>query len=121
MAVGTSSLDLKDAQYILGYTNNFQTQLDKLKLGLAGDATAATGNYVEAASAVADYDAALAAAQLALAALNGTSAQSQLYAFEYDASNGYLFEDTNSDGAADQVVVMVGINKDGLSAGDIIA
>jgi hypothetical protein len=117
---GTSSLDLKDAQYILGYTNNFQTQLDTLKLGLAGDATADTGNYMEAAAAVADYTAALAAANLALAALNGTSSQSQLYAFEYDASNGYLFEDTNSDGAADQVVVLVGIDKDGLSAADIV-
>ena len=117
---GTSSLDLKDAQYILGYTNNFQTQLDTLKLGLAGDATAATGNYVEAGTAVTDYTAALAAANLALAALNGTSAQSQLYAFEYDARNGYLFEDTDSDGAADQVVVLVGIDKDGLNAGDII-
>ena len=117
---GTSSLDLKDAQYILGYTNNFQTQLDTLKLGLAGDATADTGNYVEAAAAVADYTAALAAANLALAALNGTSSQSQLYAFEYDASNGYLFEDTNSDGAADQVVVLVGIDKDGLNAADIV-
>ncbi len=118
---GTSSLDLKDAQYILGYTNNFQTQLDTLKLGLAGDATAATGNYVEASTSVSDYAAALAAANLALAALNGTSNQSQLYAFEYDSRNGYLFEDTDSDGAADQVVVLVGIDKDGLSASDIIA
>ncbi len=118
---GTSSLDLRDAQYILGYTNNFQTGLDMLKLGLAGDATTATGNYVEASAGVSDYAAALAAANLALAALNASSSHSQLYAFEFDSENGYVFEDTDSDGAADQVVVLVGIQQDGLSAADIIA
>jgi hypothetical protein len=97
----------------------FATGADKLKLGLAGDATAGTGNYVEAGAAAADFTAALAAANTALAALNGTSAATQLYAFQFDATNGYLFEDTNSDGTADQVIVLVGITNTGIGAGDI--
>ena len=121
VAPGSSSLDLSNAQYVLGYYNGFQTGLDSLKLGLAGDETAVTGNYVESGSAVGDYAAALTAANTALAALHSTSSQSQLYAFEHDAQNGYLFEDTNSDGVADQVVVLVGIDQNGLKASDIVA
>ena len=118
---GASSLDLANAQYVLGYYANFQTGLDQLKLGVAGDATAGTGNYVEASSAVSDYAAALTQANQALAALDSTSSYSQLYAFQYDAQNGYLFEDTNGDGAANQVIVLVGIHPEGIAAGDIIA
>ena len=118
---GASSLDLADAQYVLGYYANFQTGQDSLQLGVAGDAAAGTGNYVESASAVDDYAAALAAANIALATLHGTSSQSQLYAFEHDDQNGYLFEDTNSDGVADQVIVLVGLDHTGLMASDIVA
>ena len=118
---GTSSLDLASAQYVLGYRANFQSGSDTLKLGVAGDDTAGTGNYVEAGSAVADYAAALAAADNALAGLHSTSSQSQLYAFEHDANNGYLFEDTNSDGVADQVIVLVGIDQNAIKASDIVA
>ena len=91
-----------------------------MRLGLAGDGTAGTGNYVEAGAAVADFAAALAAADLALAALNVTSAASQLYAFEFDGTNGYLFVDTDSDGDADQVIILTGGDHTEISAGDIV-
>ena len=76
---------------------------------------------VEAGAAVADFSAALAAANAALASLDGTSAASRLYAFEFDGTNGYLFIDTDSDGDADQVVILTGVTDAGISAGDIIA
>lgn len=99
----------------------FVTAKDTLKLGLTGDATAGTGNYVEAGAGVADYAAALVAANAALAALAGTSAAGELFAFEFDATNGYLFDDIDGDGDADQVIVLVGINNTEIGAGDIIA
>ena len=121
VAPGGSTLDLTKAEYVLGFYNNFQTGVDVLKLGVAGDDTAGTGNYVESVSPVADYAAALAAADNALAGLHSTSSQSQLYAFEHDANNGYLFEDINSDGVADQVIVLVGIDQNAIKASDIVA
>jgi Ca2+-binding RTX toxin-like protein len=112
-----SGLTVMTADSISGFT----TAMDGLILGLDGDATMGTGNYVEAAMDVADFTAALAAANIALAALNGTSAATELYAFEFDAMNGYLFTDTDSDGDADQVIVLVGINNMEIAAGDIFA
>ncbi|MBD3816847.1 MAG: hypothetical protein IE913_10465 [Halothiobacillus sp.] len=93
---------------------------DKLKMGTAGDATAGTGTYVEAAAAVADFAAALTAANTALAALAGTSAATELYSFQFDATNGYLFNDTDDNGTADQVIVLVGIDNTEIDAADII-
>jgi Ca2+-binding RTX toxin-like protein len=93
---------------------------DSLSLGLAGDSTAGTGNYVEAGAAVADFAAALAAANTALATLNGTSAASQLYAFEFDGTKGYLFADLDSDGVADQVIILTGVTSAGIAASDIV-
>ncbi|MFM8753782.1 MAG: calcium-binding protein [Phenylobacterium sp.] len=52
---------------------DFATGSDRLSLGVAGNAAAGTGNYVEAGSAVTDFAAALAAAETALSALNGTA------------------------------------------------
>jgi Ca2+-binding RTX toxin-like protein len=89
---------------------------DALSLGLAGDGT----NYVEAAMPEADFAAALAAADLALAALNGTSSATQLYAFEFDGTNGYLFVDTDSDGDADQVIILTGVDNTEISAAAIL-
>ena len=100
---------------------SFATGADKLSLGLAGDATASTGNYVEAGAAVADFGAALTAANTALGALNASSTAAKLYAFEADATNGYLFIDQNSDGTADNVIVLVGVAADGFAATDIVA
>jgi len=99
---------------------NFVSVEDFLKLGSAGDATAGTGNYVEAGGVVANFTAALTAANTALATLNGTSIASELYSFQWDATNGYLFTDTNSDGSADQVVELIGITGTTFAAADII-
>lgn len=99
---------------------NFVTGSDLLKMGFAGNATAGTGNYIEAGTAVADFAAALVAANAALAVLNGTSGATELFAFQFDTVNGYLFNDANSDGAADQVIVLVGVSSSTFAAADII-
>ncbi|MEQ1620320.1 MAG: calcium-binding protein [Methylococcales bacterium] len=93
---------------------------DKLQLGTAGDATASTGTYVEASASVADFAAALVAANTALLALSGTSAATELYSFQFDDANGYLFNDIDGNGTADQVIVLVGIDNDGIAAAHII-
>ena len=116
IATGATGITVATADSIA----DFATTSDKLKLGIAGDATAGTGNYVENAAAVADFAAALVAANTALGTLNGTSAAAQLHSFQFDATNGYLFEDTNSDGTADQFIVLVGITSATIAAGDII-
>lgn len=115
---GDSGITFPTADSIIGFT----TGADKLSLGLSGDATAGTGNYVEAGAAVADYAAALLSANTALAALNGTSGAGTLYAFQFDGTNGYLFEDYTSDGNADQAIILVGINDPNMiAATDIFA
>ena len=100
---------------------DFATTADTIALGLVGDATVNTGNYVEAAAAVADFAASLAAANNALAVLNGTSAAAELYSFQFDATNGYLFNDTDSDGNADQMIILTGIDNTEIAAADIVA
>lgn len=102
---------------------DFVSGADKLSLGLAGNAAAGTGNYVESATVLADFAAALASANTALAALNATAggAAARLYAFRSDADNGYLFVDTDSDGDADQVIVLAGVTAATFAATDIVA
>jgi len=112
-----SGLVIASADEITGFT----TGADKLQLGLLGDDTAVSGNYVEAGAAVADFTAALTAANTALSTLAATSAATELYAFQWDASNGYLFNDTDGNGTADQVIVLVGVTGSGIAATDIIA
>ena len=90
--------------------SDFGVGSDDLSLGVAGSGT----NYLEAGAAVADFDTALIAAD---AALNGTV----IYSFQWDATSGYLFEDSNSDGTADQVIVLTGINNTEIASGDILA
>ena len=90
-------------------------------MGLVGDSTVSTGNYVENLTGVADYAAALVAANVALNALNSTSAALELYAFQYDNNSGYLFIDTDSDGEAEDLVVLAGVESTIISAADIIA
>ena len=100
---------------------DFRFGIDKLKLGLAGDVTVDTGNYVESSIGVEDYAAALSAANSALNTLNNTSAATELYAFEYDSNLGYLFIDSDSDGAAEDLIILSGVDSTTISAGDIIA
>ena len=114
---GSSDLGLETADII----TDFQSNSDKLKLGFLGDGTTDTGNYVESAIGLEDYPSALSAANLALNTLNGTSTATELYAFEYDSNSGYLFIDNDSDGAADELLILSGIESSTISAGDIIA
>jgi hypothetical protein len=110
---GLSGLTLATADRI----TDFLTGSDVLRLGLAGTAT----NYSEAGTSVADFATALAAANTALGALNGGpgGADAQLYNFQFDATNGYLFIDRNSDGVADEVILLVGIDNTEIAPSDI--
>jgi len=112
-----SGLVIASADEITGFVSG----TDKLGLGVAGDDTAITGNYVEAATEVADFTAAKTAADTALSTLAGTSSATELYAFQWDSTNGYLFNDTDGNGTADQVVVLTGVTGAGIAASDIVA
>ena len=90
-------------------------------MGLLGDETTNTGNYVESSSSVANYSEALTAANSALANLNSSSTAATLYAFQYDSNSGYLFIDNNSDGVAEDSIILTGVESSSISAGDIIA
>jgi Ca2+-binding RTX toxin-like protein len=114
---GSSGLTIGSSDTI----TDFQTGEDKLQLGLIGDSTVDSGNYVESLTKVADYSAAIVAANLALSALNSTSAALKLYAFEYDSNSGYLFIDSDSDGVAEDLIILSGIENSTISSGDIIA
>lgn len=108
-----SGITLETADSITG----FKTGVDQLKLGFAGGATNAT----EAAAAVTGFATALTNANAALAALKvANPASTELANFQWDATNGYLFNDTNADGTADQVIVLVGITGATFAVTDII-
>lgn len=102
---------------------NFLSGTDKLKMGTAADAsTVGAINYHEAAAAVAGFDAALTAANTILAQLaTNNTGDVEAYAFQWDATNGYLFNDTDGNGTADQVIILTGITGAGIAATDIIA
>jgi hypothetical protein len=104
-----SGITVATADHIVG----FNGANDSLKMGAAG----AAGNYGEAHVAVADFGAALTEANTALVGLTGV----ERYSFQWDATNGYLFNDTNGDGAADQVVVLVGVTDATFAVGNVIA
>lgn len=115
-----SGITLATADTIFG----FALGNDKLSLGVAGDATAGTGNYVEVADAAyASFALALAAGNSALTTLAGTSAATELFAVVGDTTSGdtYLFNDIDGDGTADQVIVLDTIGIAGIAATDIIA
>ncbi len=114
---GSSGLSVAMADTI----NEFQSNIDKLNLGLVGDGTSGTGNYVESSAGVSDYSEALTAANSALTTLNGSSTASELYAFQYDSNFGYLFVDTDSNGVADDLILLTGIESSSISSSDIIA
>ena len=90
--------------------------------GVATGTAATDENYTEAGAAVANFAAALTAANTALAATNTAETTATVgYDLQFDATNGYLFKDTNSDGAADTVIVLVGVNNATFAATDIVA
>jgi Ca2+-binding RTX toxin-like protein len=98
---------------------DFTTAADTLALGLAGNGTAGTGNYVEDLVGFADFATALAGANAALTTLNGTSTASQLYFFTVAGGNGWLFVDFDSNGQADGVIQLTGVPD--MAASDIVA
>ena len=112
-----SGITVAAADHITG----FAVGLDFLKMGTIGVGTTDGGNYVEASGVVADFADALAAANTALAALSLTSAAAELYSFQWDNTNGYLFDDIDGNGTVDQVIVLVGIVGVTLSVTNIIA
>lgn len=109
-----SGITVATADSITGFVSSTHT----IALGFNGGATNAT----EAAAAVADFATALTNANAALAALKvANPASTELANFQWDATNGYLFNDTNADGTADQVIVLVGITGSTFAVADIVA
>ena len=90
---------------------DFVTKSDKLEFGAAAGSST---NYAEAAAAVADFDAALAAADTAL---NGTV----LYSVQQVGSDVYVFFDTDGtlDSTGTEVVKLTGVSLAGIEFGDI--
>jgi hypothetical protein len=89
------------------------TKGDVLSLGVAGSAA----NYDEATEAVGDFSAALTSANDALSKL---TAKGERFAFQFDEESGYLFNDVNGDGKADQVIILTGVTNEGIAAIDIV-
>lgn len=122
---------------------DFTTGADKLSLGTAATTgTAATANYVEATTAAVAvaavgttpaktaFDVATTAANVALATLAAANTGDvEAYAFQFintgtvaaPVNTGYLFNDTDGNGTADQVIVLTGLNAAGIAATDIVA
>lgn len=127
--------------------DDFKTTVDKLVLGTAAVQQTATNglvaNYVEATTAAAAvvaagatpaktaFEVATTAANAALATLaTANTGDVEAYAFQFintgtvaaPVNTGYLFNDTDGNGIADQVIVLTGgINAAGIAAADIIA
>ena len=110
---------------------DFLSGTDVLALGVAGNtAGVATTNYAEASTAVATLSAATTAANVALATLAAANTGNvEAYAFQFTTtgtgsaavSTGYLFDDTNGDGVAEQVIVLTAVNATAIAATDIVA
>jgi len=100
---------------------------DSLALGFVGNVAApATANYSEAGAAVADFTAALTAANTALASLAaGNTGTLEAANFQFTGAGatlvGYLFNDTDGNGTADQVIVLTGIDNTGISEANLVA
>jgi len=109
-----SGITVATADTITGFTS----ATDFLKLGFNGGATNAT----EAAAVVADFATALTNANAALATLKvANPVSTELANFQWDATNGYLFNDTDANGTADQVIVLAGVTGGTFAVTDIIA
>jgi hypothetical protein len=106
-AAGDSGITVATADSISG----FAVLADTMNFAVAGAAgnVATTDNYTEAAAAVASFAAAQTAANVAIAGNLVVETTSTIqYNFQFDATNGYLFIDTNADGTADEVIILVG-------------
>jgi hypothetical protein len=93
---------------------------DTLVMGYGGHAT----NYSEAVAVVASFAAAQTAAATAIALLNTNDGvggtEPEFYNFQWTATNGYLFEDTNGDGTIDQFVIMTAADNTMISSANFV-
>jgi Ca2+-binding RTX toxin-like protein len=124
---GADRFNFADAQADTGITlatadviTDFVTGSDQIDIGTANAGIAWVNNTTVggvniATTAVADYAAALIAANVIL---TGTVDQ---YAFQFDGTNGYLFIDDDGTAGADQAIVLTGIDNTEFAFGDIIA
>ena len=122
-----SGITVATADSIVGFT---AATVD-FSMGVAGDGTATTGNYVEVTDAdyAGNFTAILTALNSAAATLAGTSAATEIFVFAADTqaaagtgAAGYLGNDIDGDGDIDQVVILTGIAANtAITAGDIIA
>jgi len=89
----------------------FATGSDKIDFNTL---VSGTGHFNGSHVMIADFAAAKTEADKAF---DGTV----IYAYEFDAANGYLFIDNNNDGTADQSIIFSGLGNNGIVAGDIMA
>lgn len=107
---GDSTLVQATADVINGFVGNGN---DKLALfDNNGNLFAGGANYTAAGAAVANYAAALAAANAAFLLTNVHQVR-----LEFDAVNGYLFQDIDGNGLADQVVILTGVDNTDINGG----
>ncbi len=115
--------------------SDFKTASDTINLFnpngtlLSGQTIGIGANYVEAnfsvnpvlGGRVANFAEAVTAANTALAALDKVLGASSgaLVSFQYDDTNGYLFQDVNGDGKADEVVILTGIDNTQIAHTDL--
>jgi Ca2+-binding RTX toxin-like protein len=100
----------------------FDIALDRIALGVAGSKSnfkivdESTQAALKITDLATDFDSAYAQANIALTKATGK----ERFAFVSDGTDGYVFNDTNGDGKADQVIVLTGITE-GFTAQNIIA
>ncbi|MBV5309258.1 MAG: hypothetical protein JZU59_07665, partial [Chromatium okenii] len=94
---------------------DFVTKSDTISFG--GDVGSST-NYTEATTAVADFAAALAAANLVL---TGNDSVIDQYNVQQVGSDVYIFQNDGVTANADQVVKLTGVALTGIEFGDIVA
>lgn len=78
-------------------------------------------NYDESGFKTANFESAILAANIALTQLNNNpnASTGSLVSFQFDDTNGYLFQDVDGDGKVDQVVILTGINNTEISHADL--
>lgn len=98
---------------------DFVTKADKIDFAAAGNgaALAAAGDYTEATAAVADFAAALAAANLVLTNAGGVRQVN----VQQVGSDSWVFYNNGAAAGADQVVKLTGVALTGIEFGDILA
>ena len=121
----------KDSTLVEGTADvieNFVTISDTIRLFNADNLSKFVGkdagsgmNYVESAFKTASFATGLIAANLALTTLNNNANAStgSLVSFQFDDTNGYLFQDVDGDGKADQVIILTGIDNTEINQADL--